>query len=305
MGSAAFAVPSLDALIRSGHHVIEVVTQPDKPAGRGMKITACPVAACAAKHGLAPYQPKGVRKPDVIDHFKKLSPDLIVVVAYGKMLPREFLDIPPLGCVNVHSSLLPKYRGAAPINWAIVNGETETGVTTMRISEKMDAGDILLAEKVAIGADEDAVQLHDRLAPLGAELLLRTIDAIEAGTVKGIPQDHSKATPAPIIKKDDGRIDWAMGAREIYNRVRGFKPWPGTFTSIGGKMLRIHGAKVSSIAADGKPGGVIEAGGALVVACGSGALELTEVQLEGKKKMSAADFLRGHRIEKGVMLGKG
>lgn len=304
MGSAAFAVPSLDALIRSKHRVIEVVAQPDKPAGRGMKITACPVAAYAAEHGIALYQPKGVRKPDVIDHFRKLSPDLIVIVAYGRILPKELLDIPPLGCVNVHSSLLPKYRGAAPINWAIANGETETGVTTMRVDEEMDAGDILMSANVKIGYDEDAVELHDRLAPLGAELLMKTIDAIERGTIKGIPQDHSEATFAPIIKKEDGRIDWTMGAREIHNRVRGFKPWPGASTSIGGKMLRIHGAKVGSIAAAGKPGEVIEAGKDLVVACGSGALELTQVQLEGKKKMSAADFLRGHRIEKGVMLGK-
>lgn len=304
MGSAAFAVPTLSAIVRSRHDVIEVVAQPDKPAGRGMKITACPVAAYAAEHGIALYQPKGVRKPDVIDHFRKLSPDLIVIIAYGRILPKELLDIPPLGCVNVHSSLLPKYRGAAPINWAIANGETETGVTTMRVDEEMDAGDILMSANVKIGYDEDAVELHDRLAPLGAELLMKTIDAIERGTIRGIPQDHSEATFAPIIKKEDGRIDWTMGAREILNRVRGFKPWPGASTSIGGKMLRIHGAKVGSIAAAGKPGEVIEAGKDLVVACGSGALELTQVQIEGKKKMSAADFLRGNKIEVGAVLGK-
>lgn len=305
MGSAAFAVNSIRALAQSEHRIIEAVTQPDKPAGRGMKITACPVAAYAAEHGIVLYQPKGVRKPDIIDHFKKISPDLIVVVAYGKILPKELLDIPPFGCVNVHSSLLPKYRGAAPINWAIVNGEVETGITTMRISEEMDAGNILMSERVQIGADEDAIQLHDRLAPLGAQLLMKTIDAIERGTIAEIPQDHSKATFAPIIKKEDGRIDWTTGAREIHNRVRGFKPWPGAFTSFGGKMLRIHGAKASSIAADGKPGEVIEAGKTLIVACGSGALELTEVQLEGKKKMDTADFLRGNKIEKGAMLEKG
>lgn len=303
MGSAAFAVPSLKALADSKHEIIEVVTQPDKPAGRGRHITPCPVAIVAAKLGLSLYQPRSVKKPEPLEHFQKLAPELIAIVAYGKILPKELLNLPPYGCVNVHASLLPKYRGAAPINWAIVNGETETGVTTMRISEELDAGDILLSCKTAIDEAEDAVGLHDRLAPTGADLLMKTIDGIENGTIKATPQDHSKATYAPIIKKEDGHIDWERDADEIYNMVRGFKPWPGTFTALAGKTLRVHEAAPSGEESGHAPGTIVGGEKNLAVACGRGILYLLEVQIEGKKKMCAADFLRGHRMEVGTKLG--
>jgi methionyl-tRNA formyltransferase len=303
MGSAAFAVPSLEALVRASHDIIEVVTQPDKPAGRGMRTRPCPVAEFARKNGLSLFQPPSVRKPAQIDHFKEIAPDLIVVVAYGKILPRELLDIPPRGCINVHASLLPKYRGAAPISWAIANGERETGVTTMFIGEELDSGDTLLSRATLIGDDETASQLHARLAAIGAELLVETIDGLAAGRIRAVPQDHSKATLAPLLRKDDGRIDWEMPARLIYNRVRAFTPWPGAFTAIGGRRLRIHSADVQNEAQRERPGTVIEAGERLCIACGRGVLELVEVQAEGGRRMSAADFLRGHRLAKGVVLG--
>jgi len=302
MGSAAFAVPSLAALLETKHEVVEVVAQPDKPAGRGQHVTSCPVARFAKEMGLALYQPGGVKKPERIEHFKKLAPDLIAVVAYGKILPPELLQIPPLGCVNVHSSLLPKYRGAAPMNWAIVNGETETGVTTMRISKDLDAGDILMAISTPLDECETAVELHDRLAPLGAELLIKTLAAIEDGSAKQTPQDHSSATYAPMIKKEDGHLDWTGSARDIYNRVRGFKPWPGAFAFLDGKNFRIHEAAAVDFDSGEKPGTIIENEGHLAVACGSGTLYLLEVQLEGKRPLGTADFLRGHKIEKGATL---
>lgn len=302
MGSAAFAVPSLEALLNSKHDVIEVITQPDKPAGRGRHITACPVGEFAKGKQLLLFQPKGIKNAEALEHIRNLAPELIAVVAYGKMLPNALLDLPPRGCVNVHSSLLPKYRGAAPMNWAIVNGERETGVTTMRISEEMDAGNILLSCKTPIDDAEDAVKLHDRLAPMGATLLLETIDRIENGTITETPQDHSKATFAPIIKKTDGLIDWNLSASAIYNRVRGFKPWPGTFTKLKGRTFRIHEAATTESERKAQPGTIIESDDRLAVACGEGTLYLLEVQLEGKRKMSAGDFLRGHKIETGTVL---
>ncbi|MBT3181261.1 MAG: methionyl-tRNA formyltransferase [Deltaproteobacteria bacterium] len=302
MGSAGFAVPSLQALLQSKHEILEVVTQPDKPAGRGRHITPCPTAQFAKEHDLILYQPKSVKKAEAIDHLKNLAPDLIAIVAYGKILPKAILDLPQMGCVNVHSSLLPKYRGAAPINWAIVNGETETGVTTMRINEEMDAGDILLACKTQIDETEDAILLHDRLAPLGAELLLKTLDGIEDNSIKQLPQDHSQASYARIIKKEDGHIDWSKGADEIYNMMRGFKPWPGTYTSLDGKMFRIHEAAPHLEDSKHPAGSIIENDNYIAVACGKGVLFLIEVQIEGKKRMSATDFLKGHKIEKGTVL---
>ncbi|HPW44846.1 MAG TPA: methionyl-tRNA formyltransferase [bacterium] len=302
MGSAAFAVPSLMALAEAEHEIAEVVTQPDKPAGRGREITPCPIAAKARKMNLQLYQPKSVKKPEVISHFKERAPDLIAIVAYGKILPIELIEIPKFGCVNVHSSLLPKYRGAAPINWAIINGETETGVTTMRINEEMDAGEILLSCKTDIDDVEDAPMLHDRLAQMGSNLLVETISQIESGRIRPRNQDHTKATYAPMIRKEDGLIDWSMRAKDIYNRVRGFKPWPGAFTHLGGKSLRIHEAALTDLDFDAAPGEIIETDGALAVKCGSGVLYLIEVQLEGKKKMPAQDFLRGYKVKKGTIL---
>ncbi len=300
MGSAAFAVPSLDALVRSRHQVVEIVAQPDKPAGRGRHIHACPVAEFARSKGLALFQPTSVRKEESIEHFRSLAPDLLVIVAYGKILPIEIISIPPRGSINVHASLLPKYRGAAPINWAIANGEAETGVTTMFISEELDAGDILLASSTPIGNEESAGELHDRLACMGAALLMETIEGIENGELRAHPQDHSKATHAPILKKEDGHIDWKMPAAAIANRVRAFTPWPGTYTKIGDRTLRVHRAAVTQISHCGQPGTVIEARARLVIACGKGALCIDEVQIEGGRRMAAPDFLLGHKITVGT-----
>ena len=303
MGSAAFAVPSLKALATSHHSVIEIVTQPDKPAGRGQHIRACPVAQFTREHDLPIFQPASIRRPEAIEHFSKLAPDLIVIIAYGKILPRELIDIPAHGCINVHASLLPKYRGAAPINWAIAYGEAETGVTTMHINEDLDAGDVLLSSKTPIGGDETAPELHDRLAKMGADLLMATIRELEEGMLTPVPQDPAKVTIAPLIKKEDGRIDWSLSARAIHNRVRAFNPWPGTFTSLGGRLLLVHAVRVRDGEHEGTPGTVIETKDRLCIACGDGVLELVEVQIEGGRRMKAAEFLRGHRVRKGEVLG--
>lgn len=311
MGSAPFAVPSLEALLRSGHDVALVVTQCDKPAGRGLKVHACAVAECAKKHSIPLFQPPTLKEPETRSKIGSAGAELIVIVAYGKILPKEVLKMPKLGCVNVHASLLPKYRGAAPINWAIVNGETRTGVTTMFINERMDAGDILLQKESDIGADECAPALYERLAGTGAELLIETITKIESGTVKPKPQNEGEATYAPIIRKEDGLIDWQKSAREIANLVRGMQPWPVAHTYIDGKMLKIFGATAHPgplppfDRAQGrqgereKPGTIVEAGKNLAVATGEGTLYLTDVQLEGKKRMAAEAFLRGHKIKEG------
>jgi len=301
MGSAAFAVPSLNAAA-ANHTVLEVVTQPDKPAGRGMRLKACPVAESARKLNLPLFQPRSVKPPEVIDRIKGLRPDIIVVVAYGKILPRALLEIPPHGCINVHASLLPKYRGAAPINWAIANGELETGVTTQRIVEELDAGDILLSAKTPIDEAETADGLYGRLSLLGSDLLMKTIEGLRRGTITPSPQDPSLVTFAPLIKKDDGRVDWSMPASEIYNRIRGFRPWPGSFSSIDGKRVKIIEAAPADIQAPAAPGTVVEIGKHLAVACGEGLLYLLEVQPEGKRRMSASDFMRGHRVTKGTAL---
>ncbi len=302
MGSAAFAVPTLRALAASRHRVLEVVSQPDKPAGRGRHLTPCPVAAAARELGLPLYQPPGVRKPEPLQHFRELSPELIVIVAYGKILPAELLAIPRRGAINVHASLLPRYRGAAPINWAIANGERESGVTTMFINEELDAGDILLAAATPIGDEENAAQLYERLAPMGAALLLQTLERLERGELKPVPQDPSQATFAPILCKEDGRIDWSLPAHAICNRIRGFAPWPGAFTSLDGKLVRVHRALAHEEPQQRLPGTVIEGSLRLMVAAGAGSLELLEVQPEGGRRMSVEAFLRGRAIAEGTVL---
>lgn len=299
MGSAPFAVPCLEALAESRHKVIEVVAQPCKPAGRGMHMRECAVALFAHEAGLPLFQPKGVRKPEVLDHFKKLAPDLIVVVAYGKLLPRELIDIPPMGCVNVHASLLPKYRGAAPINWAIAGGEQTTGVTTMFIGEELDAGDVLLSASTPIDPCETASMLHDRLADMGADVLMQTIEGLVEGTLKGVPQNDAQASFAPIMKKGDGHIDWTRSAAEIYDRIRAFTPWPGSFTLLHGKKLRVHEAAPVECQHGKKPGTIILAQDGLSVACGKDALYILEIQVEGGKRMPTAHFLRGHKLKEG------
>lgn len=302
MGSANFAVPSLEQLVESEYDVIEVVCQPDKPAGRGRQITACPVAEYSREHEMSLYQPESLRRHEAFEHIQDLSPDMIVVVAYGKLLPAEILELPQMGCINLHASLLPKYRGAAPINWAIINGEEETGVTTMYMNEKMDEGDILLARSVDIDELDNAIEVEERLQQLGARLLLETIKDLEKGELKGMPQDHSLATYAPILSKKDGLIDWSQSARAIANRVRGLLPWPVAFTHVDGKMLKIFEAHAGNEPCDLEPGTVIRSDEHLAIATGEGVIYPIEVQVEGKKRMKCEDMLRGCPIKAGTRL---
>ena len=301
MGTPEFAVPSL-ALLAKRHDVVDVVTQPDRPAGRGRNLLAPPVKRKAAELGLPVFQPRRIKADDVFERLVVDAPDVIAVVGYGQMIPKRIRSLAPHGCVNVHSSLLPKYRGAAPVNWAIVRGETSTGVTTMRIARAMDAGDILLSRETAIAPDETASALNRRLAPVGARLLLETLAGLEGGTVRPVPQDHNAATRAPLIRREDGRIDWSMPARAIYNRMRGFDPWPGIFTFFRGKRLRIFAARVS--AEGGIASGRIRVeAGQLAAGCGTGRLLLDEVQLEGRKRVQSSDFVRGYRLADEEVLG--
>ncbi len=301
MGAPSFAAPSL-RLLAAHHEVTSVLTQPDRPAGRGMKPAAPPVKVCALELGLAVDQPASIKTAEAFERLDKQNPDVIAVVGYGRIVPQRIIDLPRHGCVNVHSSLLPRYRGAAPVHWALAAGETTGGVSTMLIAEKLDAGDILLQRATPIGPDETASELGARLAPMGAELLLETLDALEAGSLRPVPQDHEKATYAPALKREDGRVDWRQSARQIYNRLRGFDPWPGIFSTFRGKRLRIHAARPS--AAGGlAPGETAFAAGSLFAGCGAGRLELLEVQTEGKKRIAAADFARGYRLGGQEILG--
>ncbi|MBI5560743.1 MAG: methionyl-tRNA formyltransferase [Deltaproteobacteria bacterium] len=303
MGTPLFAVPPLRALVERGFDVVGVVTQPQKPFGRGGKLIPAPVKEFALRWNLGLLEPVSIREERFVNKLKSLSLDLIVVAAYGKMLPESVLGIPRFGCVNLHASILPSYRGAAPVNWAIIKGEKITGVTTMLMDAGMDTGPVLLAEKVEIGRDETAGELSIRLSEAGASLLARTVEFFLEGKITPAPQDDKKATYAPPLKKEDGRIDWNLSAKEMENRVRGLCPWPGAYTFWRGKSLKIH----RGAAADGRevlalgglrPGEVVAAGGVIVVGCGKGVFEIKELQLEGKRRMGAVEFLRGHRLGK-------
>jgi methionyl-tRNA formyltransferase len=290
MGTPAFAVPSLERTVEAGHEVIAVFTQPDRPKGRGQKDAMSPVKEAALRLGLAVEQPERVRRPEVVEQLRAMAPEAMVVVGYGQIIPKPILEIPPLGIINVHASLLPKYRGAAPIQWAIARGETVTGVTTMRINEGLDTGDMLLKWETAIDPEENAVELGRRLAVAGAELLVRTLAELPA--LQPQPQDDSQATYAPILKKEDGKIDWKLSPREILNRIRGFEPWPGGYGFLRGQRLQIW----SAAAGDQKlPAGALRAvNRKLYAGCGrEESVELREVQLEGKKRMQAAAFMNG------------
>ena len=295
MGTPRFAVPTLER-VAAGHRVIAVYTQPDRPKGRGQKEALSPVKEAATKLGLEVRQPERVRRPEVVAALTADAPDAMVVVGYGQIIPQSIIDIPRLGIVNVHASLLPKYRGAAPIQWAIARGETSTGVTTMMINAGLDTGDMLLKWETPIGPDETAVELGERLASAGADLLIETLARLEAGAIMPEPQDDSQATLAPIIKKEDGLIDWSAPAQTILNRMRGFTPWPGTYTFFRGQRFHIWRARPA--AAFGLAPGSLEARGRKAIAgCGEGtAIELIEVQLEGRKRMPADAFLNGNPI---------
>lgn len=302
MGTPDFACPTLTKLIERGEDVIAVVTQPDRPKGRGQKLVPPPVKVIAEEHGIPVLQPLKVRAPEVIARIRELTPDLIVVVAFGQILPQSLLDIPHHGCINIHASLLPRYRGAAPLNWCLINGETETGITTMQMDAGLDTGDMLVKRSIPIGPDEDAQSLHDRLSLLGAETIDETLDRLLAGTLTREKQDDSLTCYAPMLKKEDGLIDWNREPQQIKNLVRGFTPWPGAYTSLDGKTLKLY--KVSVANSNGSPGELIAAGrDGIIVACGSGSLRIEELQLEGRKRLSASEFLAGCRLEPGSRLG--
>lgn len=304
MGTPDFAVPCLESLIDAGHEIAAVFTQPDKPVGRKQVLTPSPVKVCAEKHGITVYQPRSVRTDDAVSIVRNIAPDCVVVVAFGKIISPEMLAIPRLGFVNVHGSLLPKYRGAAPIQWAVIDGEKRTGVTTMQMDEGLDTGDILDVMSTDIGENETSGELFDRLAPMGAELIIKTLEKLEQGIVTPIKQDDSLSNYAKIITKDMAQINFSVSAEAAFNRIRGFNPWPVAYTIISGKRMKVFAAeKVGSV--KGAAGEVVCSDKSLVVAFGDGnGLEFTDVQLEGSKRMPAADLLKGRSIEKGTVLGE-
>ncbi|MGA2037913.1 MAG: methionyl-tRNA formyltransferase [Bryobacteraceae bacterium] len=302
LGTPAFAVPTLERLVERGHQVLAAVTQPDRPKGRGQTLAPPPVKEAALRLGMPVYQPERVKRPEAVDHLRSLAPEAMVVVGYGQIIPQSVIDIPPLGILNVHASLLPKYRGAGPIQWAIVNGETVTGVTIMRIDAGLDTGPMLLKAETAIGADETAIDLGRRLSVMGAGLLVEALDALAAGRVIPQPQDNAQATYASMLKKEDGRIDWTRSAAQIHNQVRGMQPWPGAYSIFRGAALHVWRARPVEAGAGHPPGALVRIKPPLV-ACGVGALELIEVQMEGRKRMPAADFANGQRFVENEILG--
>lgn len=311
MGTADFGGPCLEALVGSREHrVVGVVTQPDRPVGRRQTLTPPSIKTLALKHGLPVFQPEKIRRAEAVVQLRELAPEMIVVVAYGQILPKEVLNLPKLGCVNVHASLLPRWRGASPIQAALLAGDEVTGVTTMMIDEGLDSGPVLLWERVGIDPNDNAATLHDKLAAVGATLLLKTIAALTSGTLQPTPQPGEGVTYAPKIKKEDGLVDWTQPARQIQNHLRAFTPWPGLFTFLatdaGPRMLRIWLAEVKSqpAAKDAVAGTVTAAdNNGIVVATGEGALIVCELQMEGSRRMSIAEFLRGRRLQVGVKLG--
>jgi methionyl-tRNA formyltransferase len=304
MGTPEFAVPSLEALLGSEDHVVGVVTQPDRPKGRGHQLVAPPVKLVAERAGIPILQPLKIRTPEFLQALSAWQPDLIAVTAYGRILHAQILQLPPRGCVNVHGSLLPKYRGAAPVQWAVINGETETGITTMLMDEGMDTGPMLLQEKLDILPEDTAGTLAPRLAELGGRLLVDTIIQLKAGTLMPRKQDDGQTTLAPLLKKEDGLIDWTMNATALANRVRGLSPWPGAYTCLGEERWNIWKAvSMVGMTAD-KPGTIIAVNKqAILVATGEGVLEIREIQTANSKRMSVGQFLAGHRVTAGMQLG--
>lgn len=303
MGTPDFAVPCLEALVQEGYAVKAVVTQPDKPKGRGHKMMAPPVKICAEKYGIEVLQPQSLREQALMPALLRFQPDVIVVVAYGKLLPKYILDFPRLGCINVHASLLPKYRGAGPIQWSIINGETQTGVTTMYMGEGLDTGDMIFKAETKIAPEETAGMLFERLSVMGASLLVETLKALENGTAPRVAQEDSVASYAPMVTKETGHIDWTHTADEILNLIRGTDPWPGCYTMLGNTVMKI--IRASKTAQTGQPGQVLFADKrGLCVACGGGeAVVIDELQMQGGKRMSAVSYLNGHEIPCGIFLG--
>lgn len=305
LGTPAFAVPALEKILAAGHDVAAVVTQPDRPRGRGQQVAPSPVKECALRHGLTVYQPERVRRPQAVEDLRAIQPDAMVVVGYGQLIPQTVIDLAPLGIINVHASLLPKYRGAGPIQWAIAKGEPLTGVTTMRIDAGLDTGDMLLKRETEIGPEENAIELGGRLAAMGADLLVETLEGLLAGRIVPEKQDSTQATYAPLLKKEDGLIDWSRPALAVHNQVRGFQPWPGAYTVFRGQVLHLWKTKAPSPLPAGVPRhGCVASTRPLRIACGDTTLEILEVQLEGRKRVSAADFANGQRLAENETLGE-
>jgi methionyl-tRNA formyltransferase len=304
MGTPEFACPTLQKLVDRNDQIVAVVTQPDRPRGRGQHLMPPPVKELALRHVIPVYQPPKVRAPEFIELIRSLAPDVIVVVAFGQILPKALLDIPPLGCINVHASLLPRYRGAAPLNWCIINGEHETGVTTMLMDVGLDTGPMLLRRSTPIDGNEDIVSLHDRMSAMGADLLSETLDGLKAGTIAPQEQDGSQSCYAPLLKKEDGRIDWGRDAGSIHDQVRGLAVWPVAYTLLDGQVLKVYRTRTAQ--GTGQPGTVLQADKhGIEVACLKGSLIVEEVQLAGKKRLDAASFLAGYPISAGTLFSVG
>ncbi|KDR94029.1 methionyl-tRNA formyltransferase [Peptoclostridium litorale DSM 5388] len=305
MGTPDFAVPCLKAMLDEGIEVAAVVTQPDKPKGRGKKLAMPPVKELAIENGIQVYQPKRVKDGEFVEILKEINPDIIVVVAFGQILSKEILSIPKYGCINVHGSLLPKYRGAAPVNWAIINGEKKTGITTMYMDEGLDTGDMILKSEVEIGDDETAGELYHRLSSLGAQVLKDTIGAISKGNAPREKQDDSISTYAHMMDKKLGAIDWKKQPHEIVNLVRGTNPWPGAYTGYNGNTMKIwEVAEYDSCTGDSEPGRITSVSDdGIVVSCANGCIIVKEIQMPNKKRMKVSEYLKGNEIEKGVSLG--
>ena len=305
-GTPQFAVPALKKLLsQQEFEIVSVFTQPDRARGRGQEVSFSPVKEAALAAAIPIHQPEKIRAPEIEEKLRALAPEVIVIIAYGQIIPGRLLQIPRLGWINLHASLLPKYRGAAPIHWAIANGESMTGNTTMRIDAGMDTGEILLQQELAIGAEEAAPALAERLSHAGADLMTKTLGGLQAGEIAAREQDQSAASYAPILKREDGRIEWTRPAREIYNRMRGFAPWPGAYTEFRGQTCHLWGHPVSKEVGAGVPGTVAGEHGALRVACGAATtMELSYVKVEGRKRITAIEFANGARLQPGERFGK-
>ena len=304
MGTPDFSVGTLEALVEAGHEVVLAVTQPDKPKGRGKEMQFTPVKECAMKYDIPVYQPRKVREPECVEQLRNYQADIMVVVAFGQILPKEILEMCPYGCVNVHASLLPKYRGAAPIQWAIIDGEKVTGVTTMQMDEGLDTGDMLLKTEIPIEANETGGSLHDKLAMAGATLCVQTLKALEEGTVVPTPQGETTTSYAKMLDKQLGNIDWSKPAIQIERLIRGLSPWPSAYTDWNGKVMKIWSAQVAEEVTGQNPGTIVKVEkDAFYVQTGDGLLKICELQIPGKKRMDAGAFLRGYQVKEGEILG--
>ncbi len=304
MGTPDFAVECLHALALSEHDVVGVFCQPDKPVGRKQELTPPDVKVEALKHNLRVFQPTTLRNGKGVEILEEIKPDLVVVVAYGKILPPDFLRYPKYGCINIHASILPKYRGASPIHFAVLNGDNETGVTAMQMDDGLDTGDILRVKKAPIGLNDTTERMYEVLAPLGAEVLLETLDLLIKGELNPIKQDDSLSSKVGLLTKDMSPIDWSKSAFEIHNKIRGLYSWPGASTLLNGKTLKVHSSVLSDKKGNNIPGEIIENNGRIIVACGdNNTIELKTIQLEGKKRLDACAFLNGYNLEKGTVLG--